>query len=128
MDITKLTDMKAYKLFRLKKNGAITPLFIDKTREIEFNVWMDAELHPTKGFAERPGWHCGTLPQAPHLTEKGRVWCEVEVEDYYGFDRPKSQGGFWIIANRMIVRRVLTDKDVESIIKASRKRVTKRHA
>ncbi len=109
--------MIAYKLFRLKKNGAITPLFINKTKEIPFDVWMDAEFHPTNGFAKRPGWHCGSLPQAPHLTEKGRVWCEVEIEDYYGFGRPKNQGGFWLIANRMQVIRMLDDDNVKSILK-----------
>jgi hypothetical protein len=31
---------------------------------------MNAESHPTKGFALRPFWHCTSTPSAPHLSEK----------------------------------------------------------
>lgn len=49
-----------------------------------------------------------------HLSEKGRAWYEVEIEDYYRFDRPKNQGGYWLIAKRMKVI-----KPVESISQKS---------
>ena len=91
----------AWKLFRLKKNGKITPLFIDKTRELPFDQWMVAEDHKTKGFAHRPGWHCTVSPEAPHLSKKGRVWLQVEIQDVEIFERPESQGGKWYLAKRM---------------------------
>lgn len=90
--------MIAYKLFRKKANGAITSLFIDKTRELPIGVWMTAHSNPTKGYAERQGWHCLPLPYAPHLTEKGRVWYKVEIELVEEFERPESQGGKWLLA------------------------------
>jgi hypothetical protein len=93
--------MKAYKLIRKMKDGTLSPLFINQKSRIPVNTWMDAELHPKKGFAVRQGWHCTLKPVAPHLSENGRVWVEVEVEDVELYDRPESQGGTWVLAQRM---------------------------
>lgn len=82
-------------------DGSLAPLFIGKRQRIPQGVWLDAECIPTKGFAVRQGWHCTRVPVAPHLSEKGRVWCVIEVEDYETYDRPESQGGEWILAQRM---------------------------
>ncbi len=93
--------MKAYKLIRKMKDGSLSPLFINKKSRIPVGVWMDAELNPTKGFAVRKGWHCTLTPEAPHLSKKNRVWIEVEVDDFEYFKRPESQGGTWVLAQRM---------------------------
>jgi hypothetical protein len=99
--------MKAYKLVRKMKDGQLSPLFINQKSRLPIGEWMDAEFHPRKGFAERQGWHCTLEQNAPHLSEKGRVWVEVEVDDYELYDRPESQGGTWVLAQRMkIVREV----------------------
>ncbi len=46
-------------------------------------------------------------PVAPHLTEKGRAWYKVEIEDFTEQKRPENQGGLWFLANRMkIIERV----------------------
>lgn len=100
--------MKAYKLMRIKKDGLLYPLFIDKTTPTPIGVWLDAECHPTKGFAVRQGWHCCFTKHAPHLKSQlasgeQRVWVECEVEDYATYARPESQGGSWILAQRMMV-------------------------
>lgn len=99
--------MKAYKLFRSMKDGSISPLFINKKQRLKLDIWYKSECHPTKGFAVRQGWHCTSKPSAPHLSEKGRVWYEVEIEDYEEFKRPESQGGLWYIAHNMKVIREL---------------------
>ena len=93
--------MIAYKLLRVKANGAITPLFINNTKELPIGEWMDAEDHPTNGYAHRPGWHCTQHPKAPHLSEKGRSWYHVEIDDYEILNRPRAQGGIWFLAKRM---------------------------
>jgi len=93
--------MKAYKLFRVLKSGEITPLFINKTKRLPLNEWMKAENHPTKGFKERPFWHCTSQPIAPHLSNKNRAWYEVEIEDFTEFIRPKNQGGKWFLASKI---------------------------
>lgn len=93
--------MIAYKLFREMKDGSIAPLFINKRLRLKLNEWLNAESHPTKGFAYRPGWHCTEKPIAPHLSEKGRAWYRIEVEDFKRYNRPESQGGTWILANRI---------------------------
>tara|TARA_R110001606_G_scaffold5559_2_gene25462 strand:+ start:189 stop:488 length:300 start_codon:yes stop_codon:yes gene_type:complete len=93
--------MKAYKLIRKMKDGSLSPLFINKKSRIPVGVWMDAELNPTKGFAVRKGWHCTLTPEAPHLSKNNRVWVEVEVDDFEYFKRPESQGGTWVLAQRM---------------------------
>jgi hypothetical protein len=82
-------------------------LFINRNQVIQPDVWYDAEAHPTKGFAVRPGWHCAPQPHAPHLSLRGRVWCEVEIESFTRLIRPHIQGGAWLLANRMRLIRQL---------------------
>lgn len=81
-----------YKLFEMRDDGKLFPLFIGKTTETVMNEWVPAEIidyHPS--FSHRPGWHLGaTMPSAPWLmsadgtykSQRGkrfkRVWCEVE--------------------------------------------------
>ena len=81
-----------YKLFEMRDDGKLFPLFIGKTKETPVNEWVLAEIidyHPN--FAHRPGWHIGAkIPSAPWLmgadgtykSQRGkrfqRVWCEVE--------------------------------------------------
>ena len=105
--VSKRFLMKAYKLIRKLKNGSLSPLFINKKSRIPIGIWLDAEEHPTKGFAVRKGWHCTLKPIAPHLSTNGRVWVEVEIEDTELYNRPESQGGTWVLAQRMKVIREL---------------------
>lgn len=81
-----------YKLFEMRSDGKLFPLFIGKTKETPVNEWVPAEIiMEHRGFAHRPGWHLGaTMPSAPWLmgadgtykSQRGktfkRVWCEVE--------------------------------------------------
>ena len=81
-----------YKLFEMRNDGKLFPLFIGKTKETPINEWVPAEIiMEHRGFAHRPGWHLGaTMPSAPWLmgadgtykSQRGkrfkRVWCEVE--------------------------------------------------
>ena len=101
--------MIGYKLFSLRKNGTIGPLFINKRLVITVGEWMEAEAHHTKGFAFRPGWHILACQHAPHLSTKDRVWARVEFDDYtyQTFTRPISQGGVWYLARRMRVTEIL---------------------
>lgn len=95
--------MTAFKLLRRRADGSLGPLFINATLRVPIGEWLDAEDHPTKGYKHRPGWHCTARREAPHLSEKGRVWCNVVVDDFEMFNRPVSQGGQWILAQRMKV-------------------------
>lgn len=95
--------MRAYKLFRKRKNGTLGPLFINRKLVIPQGKWLKAEAHRTKGFAFRPGWHCCSSPIAPHLTSKteNRVWCEVEIQGIELLMRPVQQGGLWYLSKRL---------------------------
>jgi len=93
--------MIVYKLFRQLKSGEITSLFINKSEKLQANVWLDAKSYPTKGYKVRPFWHCTEHPDAPHLSNKGRVWLQVEMKDYTEFNRPASQGGKWFLAKQI---------------------------
>ena len=93
--------MIAYKLVRKLKDGSLAPLFINKKQRLPIGEWMQAEDHPTKGYAVRPGWHCLLKPEAPHLSKNGRVWVKVEVKDFDKFTRPENQGGHWLLAKQM---------------------------
>ena len=115
--------MIAYKLFRKLKDGKIAPLFINKRKRVPFDIWLDAEEHPTKGFAVRKGWHCTLQPIAPHLSTRNRVWVEVEISDFEYYNRPESQGGTWVLAQRMkALRELVKDKlfTVEDVVLAFR--------
>lgn len=101
----------AYKLIKQRKDGSLGPLFINRRQRIPVGEWLVAEDIPTKGYAHRPGWHCCLKPEAPHLSEKGRVWCKVIVADFQVLDRPKSQGGTWVLAKQMKVLEILDGKD-----------------
>lgn len=46
-----------------------------------------------------------------------RVWVECEVEDWDSYNRPESQGGSWILAQKMKIVRELTDNEVKQILK-----------
>lgn len=104
--------MKAYKLMRLRKDGTLGPLFINSRQVVPVGEWLPAEQHETKGFAYRPGWHCCFKPVAPHLSEKGRVWVEVEVEGCTTYARPESQGGAWVLAERLRVVGTMSQGEV----------------
>jgi hypothetical protein len=93
--------MIAYKLFRKRKDGTYGSLFINRTQRLNSNTWYKSEGHLTPGYSYRQGWHCCLLPEAPHLSEKGRVWCVVQIDDYSALPRPESQGGTWFLADRM---------------------------
>ncbi len=100
--------MTAYKLVRKMADGSLSPLFINCKSRIPVGQWLQAEAHKTKGFAYRPGWHCTLRPEAPHLKENPkngarRVWVEVEIEDYEMYERPESQGGTWVLADKLKV-------------------------
>lgn len=113
--------MKAYKLLRKKKDGKLYPLFINKKEETPIGEWMQAECYPTKGFAIRKGWHCCFKPVAPHLkmelsSGEHRVWVECEVEGWKSYDRPESQGGAWILADRMKIVKEIGEEEVRMMV------------
>lgn len=98
--------MKAYKLFKVRKDGSIGSLFMDAARKLPIGEWLRAEDHNRKGFARRLGWHALANPSAPHLKNElasgeKRAMFEVEIEDYSEFERPENQGGKWFLANRI---------------------------
>lgn len=95
--------MDAFKLLQVRRDGTIGPLFINRRQVIPIGVWLEAEDHPTAGYAHRPGWHAALTPKAPHLSERRRAWFRVEVEDATILDRPAAQGGQWVLARRMRV-------------------------
>lgn len=106
------SSREAFKMFRLRKDGSLGPLFINAKLRVPVGEWLDAEDVPTKGFAHRPGWHCTVKQHAPHLKLNPkvgcrRVWARVQVTGVTLYDRPESQGGTWILAKKLKVIEVL---------------------
>ena len=100
--------MIGYKLFTMRKDGTLGPLFINRRLRVPPGQWIQAEVHPTKGFALRPGWHVCSEKKAPHLSKRGRVWCRVSIAGTVrSYPRPKSQGGLWYTAEWLKVERIL---------------------
>lgn len=101
--------MIGYKLFHQRKDGTLGPLFINRRQVVPVGTWLQADAHETKGYAFRPGWHACFTPNAPHLRQGGdRVWAKVELEGCRIYDRPESQGGAWVLADRLRVLEVLS--------------------
>lgn len=118
--------MIAYKLVRKGKDGLLYPLFIDRNHPYVFGEERIAEYIPTKGFAPRCGFHCCFSPNAPHLKRKlasgeERVWMECEIEDYTTYDRPESQGGAWLLANKLKAVRILPEEEAQDLYNAYQK-------
>lgn len=103
--------MIAYKLLRRLKCGDLTSPFINNTERLQKGVWLEAEDYPTEGFKHRPGWHAMPTPHAPHLSTKGRVWVEVDIEDFEELQRPEHYGGTWYLAQLMKIIRVLDEEE-----------------
>jgi hypothetical protein len=93
----------AFKLMRVRRDGSLGPLFINRSQRIPLGWPIEAEAHRTKGFTFRPGWHCCSRPYAPHLSERGRRWYAIEIENWEEHVRPKAQGGLWFTAQVMRV-------------------------
>jgi len=49
--------MIAWKLVRVRRDGTLGPLFINRRLVMRPRRWMRAECHPTAGYAVRLGWH-----------------------------------------------------------------------
>lgn len=99
--------MIGYKLFRLRKDGSLGPLFINRKQKLYVGKSYLAEEHETAGFAFRPGWHICSEKYAPHLSENGRVWAKVSFGKYTKHIRPDNQGGLWYTANKMKILEIV---------------------
>lgn len=97
----------AFKLLRMRADGSLGSLFVNRSRRLPVGVWMPAEEFRPKKLAYRPGWHCLYSPHAPHLSEEGRVWCEVHIRNYKHLARPEYQGGPWLLAKQMKIVRII---------------------
>lgn len=91
-----------YKLMEQDPMGNLYPLFLDKNTIYPIGEWIDAEIHYGKGFANRPGIHCGVIPSAPWLMcydgyykgrRKGwkRVFVEVEFNTTIDYNEEVSK-------------------------------------
>ena len=99
-----------YKIFHVRKDGTIGPLFINRKQVVPQGEWLPAEdPGPQRGYQHRPGWHAAPKPEAPHLMTKSgklatdRRWYKVHLRDAEKIKRPKAQGGHWYLAKQMKV-------------------------
>jgi hypothetical protein len=97
--------MIGYKLFRVRRDGTLGSLFINRRRVLRPGRRYAAECYPTSGFAVRQGWHILAKPEAPHLSMAGRRWYEVEfpAKGAKSLRRPERQGGLWYIATHITI-------------------------
>ncbi len=97
----------AFKLLRLRKDGSLGSLFINREASYPLNKWLISKPIKRQGFAFRPGWHACDTPNAPHLSMKGRVWAKVLLNDIKKHQRPVSQGGVWYTAKSMKILEII---------------------
>jgi hypothetical protein len=93
-----------YKLFRVRRDGTLGSLFINRKQILQPGVLYRSKTYPTKGFAVRPGWHVCKEPYAPHLSMEGRRWYRVRFGgDVQWHLRPLSQGGLWYTVSNITI-------------------------
>ena len=102
-----MKDIKAYKLVRLRKDGTLGPLFINRKARLPVGKWLKAKAVRSRWLTFRPGWHACQSPSAPHMVMTGRVWCKVLLRKARQEQRPPGQGGMWYVAKEMKVVRVM---------------------
>ena len=91
--------MVGYKFFKVRRNGTLGSLFINKKEILPIGEWINSESYPTKGYKFRPYFHVLPKPVAPHLSIKGREWWKVDMNLSHTMTRPESQGGTWYLAS-----------------------------
>lgn len=108
------TDVVAYKLLRVRGDGSLGPLFVDRGLVLRPGQEYRAKTRcPHPGLAYRPGFHCTHAPRAPHIklvlkTGERRVWCRVRLRGRVTpHRRPEAQGGLWYTAEYMTITEVL---------------------
>ena len=110
LNATPERDVVGFKLLRLRSDGTVGPLFVNRGLVIQPGEWYRAEAHhPTGKLKFRPGWHVCRAPVAPHLssTKLRREWWRVAMRDVAIIPRPAHQGGDWYLAKHMkLVERV----------------------
>lgn len=113
--------MIGYKLFRKRKDGSLGPLFINRKQRLVPGEWYEYELHRTKGYAFRPGWHVCSEMKAPHLRQGGdRVWAKVEFDPMDVIQRPESQGGTWWLGSTIRILEVYNeDQELRSEVRTA---------
>ncbi len=97
--------MVGYKLFRKRKDGSYGSLFINRKKRYSAGILYNSESHETVGYKYRPYFHICSKPIAPHLSLRGRVWCEVEFDKCHEMKRPENQGGMWFLAESIKILR-----------------------
>ena len=106
----------AYKLFRLRKDGTLGSLFVNRNAVLPMGVWLNASgSYPHPRLALRPGWHCCGEMRAPHIKMRlkngeQRVWARVIMSPGARPDkRPESQGGLWWLAPRIQILEIFKE-------------------
>lgn len=114
-----MDTVKAYKLFRVRRDGSLGPVIINRGARIPVGEWLECEDHSGKaksyGVAVRVGFHACAEPVAPHLTKPSkkadadnRTWYAVELEGAVEMHRGVDGGSDWFVARRMrVVERVV---------------------
>ena len=106
---------RAFKLFRIDKNGNLHPLYVFANKVIPLGTWLPAEcgeLLPNgkvkaklgNGLAFRPGWHMCDIPNSPWIGQKSEdgtlvrradaVWAEVEYSADVNYQEEARENGW----------------------------------
>ena len=69
--------MIAYKLFRVRRDGSLGSLFINKSAILPMNKWIVAEDHKTKGYKHRPGCYIDVpIDEAIRRYLSDKLYCQ----------------------------------------------------
>jgi hypothetical protein len=106
--------MKAFKLFRVRRDGSLGPVIINRGQRVPVGKWLKCEDHSDKarsyGVAVRVGFHATKEAHAPHLTNgskqaitDNRTWFVVELRKVRAEHRGVDGGSDWYVAEQMRV-------------------------
>ena len=112
--------MKMYKIMRVKTDGMLYPIGVNRYRSYNVGEWYDAEHIESRKYKTKKGFYGFEKPSSKRYKEslrrgEKRVWVECETEDCELYYHPMD-GETWMIAQRMKILRALSERDVNKIM------------
>ena len=114
--------MLMYKVMRVKSDGMLYSINVNRRKPYNIDEWVTAEYILTKHYHDKKGFYGFEKPDVTkykYKLQRGerRVWVECEVSDYeivyYAPDQVN-----WVIAQKMKIIRALSKNDIADILAA----------
>lgn len=114
--------MLMYKVMRIKSDGMLYSVNVNRNKPYNIDEWVNAEYILTKHYHDRKGFYGFEKPDSKKYKDKlhrgdRRIWVECEVADYEIVYNAHDQVN-WVIAQKMKIIRALSKNEITDILAA----------